>query len=140
VVAEGVDVVGAPFESLDFLYVPSEDVSRDLTFFSDVLGGRIVFAIDSMGTRVAAVRMTEGPPLVLLTDHLEGDRPILVYRVPDLAAALAELEGRGWRREHTFEIPHGPICSFEGPGGHRVAVYQLTRPDVAEHFEGRRDF
>ena len=138
--AEGVDVVGAPFESLDFLYVPSEDVSRDLTFFSDVLGGRIVFAIDSMGTRVAAVRMTEGPPLVLLTDHLEGDRPILVYRVPDLAAALAELEGRGWRREHTFQIPHGPICSFEGPGGHRVAVYQLTRPDVAEHFEGRRDF
>lgn len=137
---EGVDVVGAPFESLDFLYVPSEDVSRDLTFFSEVLGGRIVFAIDSMETRVAAVRMTEGPPLVLLTDHLEGDRPILVYRVPDLAAALAELEGRGWRREHTFEIPHGPICSFEGPGGHRVAVYQLTRPDVAEHFEGRRDF
>ena len=135
-----VDVVGAPFESLDFLYVPSKDVKRDLSFFSEVLGGRVVFAIDSMGTRVAAVRMTEAPPLVLLTDHLEGDRPILVYRVPDLVAALAELEGRGWRREHTFEIPHGPICSFEGPGGHRVALYQLTRPEVAEHFEGRRDF
>ncbi|MBA3737011.1 MAG: hypothetical protein H0W97_00415 [Actinobacteria bacterium] len=106
--AAGVDVVGAPFESLDFLYVPSGDVSRDLSFFSEVLGGWIVFAIDSMGTRVAA--------------------------------ALAELEGRGWQREHTFEIPHGPICSFEGPGGHRVALYQLTRPEVAEHFEGRRDF
>jgi hypothetical protein len=140
VVAADVDVVGAPFESLDFLYVPSDDVPRDLDFFSEMLGGRIVFAIDSMGTRVAAVRMTEGPPWILLTDHLEGDRPILVYRVPDLVAALAELEGRGWRREHTFEIPHGPICSFEGPGGHRVAVYQLTRPEVAEHFEGRRDF
>ena len=138
--AAGVGGVGAPFESLDFLYVPSDDVSRDLNFFSGELGGRIVFAIDSMGTRVAAVRMTEGPPLVLLTDHLEDDRPILVYRVPDLAAALEELEGRGWRRAHTFEIPHGPICSFEGPGGHRVAVYQLTRPEVAEHFEGRRDF
>ena len=138
--AADVDVVGAPFESLDFLYVPSDDVPRDLDFFSEVLGGRIVFAIDSMGTRVAAVRMTEGPPLILLTDHLEGDRPILVYRVPDLVAALAELEGRGWRREHTFEIPHGPICSFEGPGGHRVAVYQLTRPEVAQHFDGRRDF
>jgi hypothetical protein len=131
---------GAPFESLDFLYVPSRDVAGDLTFFSDVLGGRVVFAIDSMGTRVAAVRLTDDPPLVLLTDHLEGDRPILVYRVPDLGAALGELEGRGWRREHTFEIPHGPICSFEGPGGHRVALYQLTRPEVAEHFEGRRDF
>ena len=129
-----------PFERLDFLYVPSRDVAGDLRCFSEVLGGRVVFAIDSMGTRVAAVRLSEDPPLVLLTDHLEGDRPILVYRVPDLEAALTELEGRGWRREHTFEIPHGPICSFEGPGGHRVALYQLTRPEVAAHFEGRRDF
>jgi hypothetical protein len=129
-----------PFEQLDFLYVPSRDVAGDLAFFSEVLGGRVVFAIDSMGTRVAAVRLTEGPPLVLLTDHLEGARAILIYRVADLEAALKELDGRGWRREHTFEIPHGPICSFQGPGGHRVALYQLTRPEVAAHFEGRRDF
>ena len=129
-----------PFQRLDFLYVPSRDVAADLAFFSDVLGGRVVFAIDSMGTRVAAVRLTEDPPLVLLTDHLEGDRPVLVYRVPDLETALTQLENRGWRREHAFEIPHGPICSFAGPGGHRVAVYQLTRPEVAAHFEGRRDF
>jgi hypothetical protein len=129
-----------PFEQLDFLYVPSRDVAGDLAFFSEVLDGRVVFAIDSMGTRVAAVRLTEGPPLVLLTDHLEGDRPVLVYRVADLEAALTELDGRGWRREPTFEIPHGPICSFQGPGGHRVALYQLTRPEVAAHFEGRRDF
>jgi len=129
-----------PFGPLDFLYVPSDDVARDLAYASDVLGGRVVFAIDSMGTRVAAVELSEGPPLVLYTDHLEGERPILVYRVPDLAAALVELEGRGWRRAGTFEIPHGPICSFESPGGHRVALYQLTRPEVAAHFEGRRDF
>lgn len=129
-----------PFEQLDFLYVASRDVAGDLAFFIEVLGGRVVFAIDSMGTRVAAVQLTEDPPLVLLTDHLEGDPPILVYRVRDLPAALTELEGRGWRREHTFEIPHGPICSFQGPGGHRVALYQLTRPEVAAHFEGRRDF
>ena len=130
----------APFDRLDFLYVPSRDVEEDLRYFSDVLGGVVVFAIDSMGTRVAAVRLSEDPPMILLTDHLEGDRPILVYRVPDLAVALTELEGRGWRREHTFEIPHGPICSFAGPGGHRVALYQLARPEVAAHFEGRRDF
>ena len=129
-----------PFQQLDFLYVPSRDVAGDLAFFSEVLGGQAVFAIDSRGTRVAAVRLTEDPPLVLLTDYLEGDRPILVYRVPGLEAALTELEGRGWRRERSFEIPHGPICSFEGPGGHRVALYQLTRHEVAAHFEGRRDF
>jgi hypothetical protein len=130
----------APFDRLDFLYVPSRDVAGDLAFFEDVLGGEVVFAVDSMGTRVAAIRLSEEPPLVLLTDHLEGDRPILVYRVADLDAALAELERRGWRRERTFEIPHGPICSFSAPGGHRVALYQLTRPEVAAHFDGRRDF
>jgi hypothetical protein len=41
------------------------------------------------------IRFTDGPPYVLLTDHLEGDRPILIYRVPDLPKALAELKARG---------------------------------------------
>jgi hypothetical protein len=128
------------FERLDFLYVPSRDVAADLGYFTEVLGGRVVFAIQAMGTRVAALRLTEQPPLVLLADHLEGERPILVYRVPDLGAAMADLEARGWQRQHTLEIPHGPCCSFQTPGGHRVALYQLTRPEVAAHFEGRRDF
>jgi hypothetical protein len=128
------------FERLDFLYVPSRDVAADLEYFTEVLGGQVVFAIQAMGTRVAAVRLTEQPPLVLLADHLEGERPILVYRVPDLDAAMAGLEARGWQRRHTLEIPHGPCCSFQSPGGHRVALYQLTRPEVAAHFEGRRDF
>ena len=129
-----------PFERLDFVYTPSDDVARDLAYFTDVLGGRVVFAVEGMGARVAAVELAEGSPLVLLADHLEGDRPILVYRVADLAGALDELEGRGWWREGTFEIPHGPCCSFRTPGGHRVALYELTRPGAAEHFEGRRDF
>lgn len=134
------DAGSPPFDRLDFLYTPSSDVAGDLAYFTEVLGARVVFAIDSMGTRVAAVQLTEGPPLVLLTDHLEGERPILLFRVPDLDASLAALEARGWAREHSFEIPHGPCCSFRSPGGHRIALYQLIRPEVAEHFEGRRDF
>ncbi len=128
------------FEQLDFLYTPSRDVAADLAYFTDVLGGRALFAIEGMGTRVAAIELTDGPPLILLADHVEGDRAILVYRVPDLTAALDELEERGWEREHTFEIPYGPICSFRSPGGHRIAPYQLTRPEVADNFVGRRDF
>jgi hypothetical protein len=128
------------FEQLDFLYTPSRDVAADLAYFTDVLGGRALFAIEGMGTRVAAIELTEGPPLILLADHVDGDRAILVYRVRDLTAALDELDERGWEREHTFEIPHGPICSFHSPGGHRIALYQLTRPEVADNFVGRRDF
>jgi hypothetical protein len=134
------DEAAPPFEQLDFLYTPSRDVESDMTYFTEVLGGRVIFAIDGMGTRVAAIELTEGPPLVLLTDHVEGDRAILVYRVPDLDEALGALESRGWQREHTFEIPQGPVCSFRTPGGHRIALYELTRPDAAAHFAGRRDF
>jgi hypothetical protein len=128
------------FDGLDFLYVPSRDVAADMAYFGEVLGAEVVFAIEGMGARVAALRLTEGPPLVLLADHLEGERPVLVYRVSDLTVALEALEARGWEREATFDIPHGPCCSFATPGGHRVAVYELTRPEVAAHFEGRRDF
>jgi hypothetical protein len=129
-----------PFLSLDFLYTPSHDVAADLAVFEDVLGARVHFAIDGMGTRVAAVELAEDAPLILLTDHLEGERAIAVFRVDDLRATMADLRSRGWSPAQAFEIPHGPCCSFTTSGGHRIALYQLTRPEVAEHFEGRRDF
>ena len=130
----------APFQQLDFLYTPSRDVAADLGYFTEVLGGRVVFAVEAMGTRVAAVQLTDDPPLVLLAEHVEGDRPILVYRVADLGVALHALAARGWQRHDTLEIPQGPCCSLWTPGGHRIALYQLTRPEVASHFDGRRDF
>jgi hypothetical protein len=132
--------LSAPFLQLDYLYTPSHDVAADMRYFTDVLGGTLVFTIDSMGTRVAMIRLSAGPPHVLLTDHLEGDRPIFIYRVPDLPKALAGLKARGWKKKQSLEIPMGPCCSFATPGGHRIALYELTRPDVVKHFEGRRDF
>ena len=129
------------FGRLDYVYMPSRDVAADVAYFTDVLGGRLVFAIDGMGTRVAMVALTDDPPRILLAGHLEGDRPILVYRVDDLEAAMAELEGRGWARGHTLEIPQGPVCTFIAPGGQRLAIYELTRPGVEEaSFVGRVDF
>jgi hypothetical protein len=127
-------------EQLDFLYMPSRDVANDSAYFAEVLGGRVVFAIQSMGTRVAAVNLGTGTPLLLFAGHLDGEVPVLLYRVGDLQAELEAMEARGWERESTFEIPHGPCCSFRTPGGHRVALYQPTRPDATVHFEGRRDF
>lgn len=128
------------FGSLDYLYMPSRDVAADMAWFTDVLGGRLVFAIDGMGTRVAMVDLTDGPPRILLADHVDGDRPILVYRVADLEATRQDLRTRGWDEGHALEIPQGPVRSFTGPGGHRLAIYERTRPDVERSFEGRRDF
>jgi hypothetical protein len=127
-------------DQLDFIYTPSDDVAADMRYFTDVLGARLVFAIDAMGIKVAMLELGEGSPRILLAGHLEGDRPILVYRVGRLADAMAELESRGWTPEGTLEIPQGPCSSFRTPGGHRFAIYELKRPEVVEHFAGRRDF
>ena len=120
--------------------MPSRDVAADVRYFIDVLGARLVFAVEGMGTRVARVELTDEPPAILLARHLDGESAVLVYRVEDLQGSLRDLEARGWTREATFEIPHGPICSFTAPGGQRVALYQLSRPDAGAHFTGRRDF
>lgn len=128
------------FEQLDYLYVPSHDVAADVAFFTTTFGARLVFAIESMNTRVAMVELSSGPPQIVLAGHLEGDRPIFVYRVADLDAAAHELEASGAGAGHALEIPQGPVRSFTGPGGHRVAIYQLTRPGVVDSFAGRRDF
>ena len=93
-----------------------------------------------MGARVAMVRLSQGPPHILLTDHLDGDRSILIYRVGKLDSALADLKARGWKNGQMLEIPMGPCCSFTTPGGQRIAIYELSRPEVANHFHGRRDF
>jgi hypothetical protein len=135
-----VNAATAPFEQLDFIYTPSADVAADAAHLAEVVGGRIVFAVEAMGTRVAMVELTGGSPHLLLTDHLEGDRPVLIYRVANLDQALARMKARGFTQTATLEIPVGPCCSFTTPGGHRIAVYEATRPEVARHFEGRRDF
>jgi catechol 2,3-dioxygenase-like lactoylglutathione lyase family enzyme len=128
------------FEQLDYLYIPSRDVAADVAYFTDVLGARLIFAIEGMGTRVAMVELTDGPPQIVLAGHLDGDRPILVYRVPDLESATAELRAGGSDLGHALEIPQGPVRSFIAPGGQRIALYQLTRPGAVDSFAERRDF
>jgi hypothetical protein len=128
------------FDQLDYVYMPSRDVADDLAYFTDVLGGRCIFAIDSMGTRVAMVELSDGPPRLLLAGHLEGETPILVYRVGDLDQASRDMSDRGWKDGHGLDIPQGPVRSFVAPGGQRLAIYQLTRPGVEASFEGRREF
>jgi hypothetical protein len=127
------------FESLDFVYLPSRDVEGDLRHFVDVLGGKLVFAIEAFGTRVAMVDLTGAPPAVLLAGHLEGDQPILVFRVGDLEQAIEELQRRA-QVAARFGIPHGPGAELVLGGPQRVALYQLTRPEVPGRLVGRRDF
>jgi hypothetical protein len=127
-------------EALEILYVPSRDVAADLAFYRDVLGARVVFAIEAMGARVAEVALAPDGPRVVLADHLPGEAPILLHRVADLDATLRELAARGVEPEHRVELPLGPCATLRTPGGQRLGFYELTRPHVDERFAGRSDF
>jgi catechol 2,3-dioxygenase-like lactoylglutathione lyase family enzyme len=126
-------------EALDVLYLPSRDIEADLTFYRDVLGARVVFAIEAMGARVAEVAIGSRGPRLVLADHLHGDAPVLLHRVSNLEV-LTQLGARGLRLEGRMELPLGPCATFRSPGGQRLGLYQLTRPEVDEHFVGRADF
>jgi hypothetical protein len=130
---------GPPFGSLDFLYVPTADVGAAVDRYVDGLGAELLWFVRGMGTTVAALRVSAEGPLVLLSGHLAGDVPILVYRVDDYAAAVAALRAGGIADIDELEIPHGPVAAFRMPDGQRLAVYELTRPDAATHFDGRDD-
>jgi hypothetical protein len=127
-------------ESLDFVYMPSRDPAAEMEHLHGVLGWPIVFAIEAFGTRVAMLAPTETPPALLLAGHLEGERPVLVYRVASLDRAAGEVREAGGHIGAEFGIPHGPVREIELPGGQRLAIYELTRPETAERLQGRRDF
>jgi hypothetical protein len=126
------------FGSLDFIYVPTTDVDADAQRHVDMLGAQLVWKVRGMGTSVACLRVGEPGPAILLSGHLHGTSPILVYRVEDYAATVRQLRERGLTL-HELEIPHGPCASFTAGGGQRYAVYQLVRPEAIRFFEGRID-
>lgn len=126
------------FQSLDFVYVPTEDVDASAARYAEELGAELLWKVRGMGTVVACLRVSETGPALLLSGHLEGEMPILVYRVEDYDAAVERLRAAG-AEVRELDIPHGPCASFRAPGGQRLAVYQLTRPHAAEHFTGRFD-
>ena len=92
-----------------------------------------------MGTVVACLAVAGAGPAILLSGHLDGDVPILIYRVADYRASVDALRAGGVDELHELEIPHGPCASFRAAGGQRYAVYQLVRPRGARAFDGRVD-
>ena len=128
------------FLSLDYLYVPAGDIEAALRYYTEQLGGELVWKIHAFETWVAGVRLSASGPMVLLAAHLQEDTPILIYRVERLQSTIAALSARGWRAESgPFEIPNGPCYTFRDPAGVRLAIYENQRPVVAEHFAGRID-
>jgi hypothetical protein len=126
------------YESLDFVYAPVAD-ARAAAEAYQLLGAAYLWRVRAFGTVVACVRMAETGPAILLAEHLNEPEPILVYRVADYGAAVAALRAAGVEELLESGIPHGPLASFRGPAGGRIAVYELRRPEAVHRFDGRFD-
>ncbi|HJP66782.1 MAG TPA: VOC family protein [Actinomycetota bacterium] len=117
---------------LVYLYTGSADVEADVTFYRDHLGGEVVWHIRSGGTEVAAIRLGEGP-LVLLADHRPVPRVLQIWAVADLEGAMARLEETGWKGSATeVEVPDGPCLILSDPSGNEIALMDQIRPNVLE--------
>src|SRR3954467_15941690 len=111
--------------------MPSADVAGDVAHFVDVVGAALVFAIEAFGTRVAMVRLGDGPAL-LFAGYLFRQRPYLGYRVADVAGAAAVRPGRGFPPAPRLGIRRGPSRELPTPGGPRVAISEVTGPEDRE--------
>ena len=124
---------GDVFESLDFIYTPTADVDAAAAHYRDSLGAELVFKVRAMGTTVAALRVSEDGPLVLLAGHLHGERPVLVYRVADYAEATdrSRLPASSW----TSSNPSRPVRRVPSPRGPAVRRLRAhpARSDPALH-------
>ena len=108
------------FGSLDYIYIPAADVDGETQRYLETLGAELAWKVRGMGTTVACLRLSEPGPAILLSGHLRGANAILVYRVQDYAATIAQLRERNVAVRE-LEIPQGPCATYTGcPGSDAI--------------------
>ena len=117
---------------LVYLYVGSADIDADLAFYRDRLGSELVWRSEGFGAEVAAVRLGDGP-LLLLADHRAAPSVLPIWAVEDLDAEMTRLRAAGWEADaRRVEVPDGPCAILVDPSGNEVALLERVRPDVME--------
>jgi catechol 2,3-dioxygenase-like lactoylglutathione lyase family enzyme len=121
-------------------FIVSDDVERSVRFYSEVLGGKVVFSAGVTYVALAnswiIINVGGGPtddkPTVTLETPRDPDRvsAFLNIRVADIQAVYAEWSARGAHFltppiRHEFEIR----CYIRDPDGHLIEVGQTTDPN-----------
>jgi catechol 2,3-dioxygenase-like lactoylglutathione lyase family enzyme len=123
-------------------FIVSDDVERSRRFYTEVLGGRMVFSGPGGLTYIALANSwiiinvgggpTDDKPTVTLETPRDPDRTssFLNIRVKDIAVVYAEWSARGAQfltppKQHQYEIR----CYIRDPDGHLIEVGQTTDPE-----------
>ncbi len=124
-------------------FIVSDDVERSSRFYTEVLGGKVVFR--GAGSGPVNVKLsnswivinagggpTDDKPAVTLETPADPDRvsSFLNIRVKDIGAVYAEWSARGAQfltppKQHQYEIR----CYVRDPDGHLIEVGQTTDPE-----------
>jgi catechol 2,3-dioxygenase-like lactoylglutathione lyase family enzyme len=120
-------------------FIVSDDVARSSRFYTDVLGGRVVFGPEPTNIALANTFIiinggggpTDDKPTVTLETPRDPDRvsSFLNIRVDDIQAVYTEWSARGAQfltppKEHQFETR----CYIRDPDGYIIEVGQTTDP------------
>jgi len=120
-------------------FIVSDDVDRSARFYTEVLGGTVVFG--PVPTNVALANTwivinsgggpTDDKPTVTLETPSDPDRvsSFLNIRVEDIHAAYDEWSARGAQfltppKQHAYEIR----CYIRDPDGYIIEIGQTTEP------------
>jgi catechol 2,3-dioxygenase-like lactoylglutathione lyase family enzyme len=120
-------------------FIVSDDVERSRRFYTDVLGGRVIFSgqptVVALANSWIVINGGGGPtddkPTVTLETPPDPDRvsSFLNFRVADIQAVYAEWSARGAEfltppKQHQYEIR----CYVRDPDGYLIEVGQTTDP------------
>ncbi len=121
-------------------FIVSDDVGRSARFYTEVLGGTVVFSGEpiniALSNSFVVINRGGGPtddkPAVTLETPRDPDRvsSFLNIRVKDIKAVYADWSAKGANfltppKHHQYEIR----CYIRDPDGHLIEVGQTTDPD-----------
>jgi len=120
-------------------FIVSDDIERSRRFYTEVLGGRVLFAgepaVVALANTWIVINGGGGPtgdkPEVTLETPPDPNRisSFLNFRVKDIAAVYAEWSARGAQfltppKQHAYETR----CYIRDPDGYLIEVGQTTDP------------
>jgi catechol 2,3-dioxygenase-like lactoylglutathione lyase family enzyme len=116
-------------ERVDFVSVLTQDIPRAKRFYGEVLGLEVESEGDSdLEFKLGQVTLDVFDPSSIGQDFAPSPAGIAI-RVPDVAAARAELEAKGV--EFEGEIVHTSVCDmtfFRDPDGNALILHRRFAP------------
>ncbi len=126
-----------------YLYLGVDDIARARAFYESGLGAEFLWHFRRFGTEVAAVRVTDGGPVVLLAEHRPVPSCLPIWTVTDLDAAVARLAAAGFAdRGETAGTPDGPVHVVRDPDGNELGLLRQDVPNalVARYADPDNEF